>query len=58
VQREAVVQHAATLAASLAARSDRWNDFRSALHGDPTDDPKSLVLAAIALGWSQKWRSS
>ena len=57
VQREAVVQHAATLAASLAARSDRWNDFRSSLHGAPTDDPKSLVLAAIALGWSQKWRS-
>jgi adenosylcobinamide amidohydrolase len=58
VQREAVVQHAATLAASLAARSDRWSDFRSALHRDATDDPKSLVLAAIALGWSQKWRSN
>jgi len=58
VQREAVVQHAATLAAGLAARSDRWSDFRSALHREGTDDPKSLVLAAIALGWSQKWRSS
>ena len=58
VQREAIVQQAATLAASLAARSDRWSEFRSALHRDPTDDPKSLVLAAVALGWSQKWRSS
>jgi adenosylcobinamide hydrolase len=58
VQQEAVVQHAATLAASLAARSDRWSDFRSALHRDPADNPKSLVLAAIALGWSQKWRSN
>ena len=57
VQREAIVQQAATLAASLAARSDRWNDFRSALHRATTDDPKSLVLAAVALGWSQKWRS-
>jgi adenosylcobinamide amidohydrolase len=57
VQREAVVQQAATLAASLAARSDRWSDFRSILHRAPAD-PKSLVLAAVALGWSQKWRSS
>ena len=58
VQREAAVQQAATLAASLAARSDRWSDFRSTLHRVPADDPKSLVLAAIALGWSQKWRSN
>jgi adenosylcobinamide amidohydrolase len=58
VQREAIVQHAATLASSLAARSDRWSEFRSALHRDPAGDPKSLVLAAIALGWSHKWRSS
>jgi adenosylcobinamide hydrolase len=58
VQREAVVQHAATLAASLAARSDRWSEFRSALHRDPTDSPKTLVLAAVALGWSHKWRSN
>jgi adenosylcobinamide amidohydrolase len=57
VQREAIVQQAATLAASLAARSDRWSEFRSALHRHATDDPRSLVLAAIALGWSHKWRS-
>ena len=24
----------------------------------PHDDPKRLVLAAIALGWSEKWRSA
>jgi adenosylcobinamide amidohydrolase len=58
VQREAIVQQLATLAASLAARSDRWNEFRSALQRRTTDDPRSLVLAAVALGWSQKWRSS
>jgi adenosylcobinamide hydrolase len=58
VQREAVIQHASTLAASLAARPDRWSEFRSALHGTPAEDPTSLVLKAIALGWSEKWRSS
>ncbi|MEO8256273.1 MAG: adenosylcobinamide amidohydrolase [Acidobacteriota bacterium] len=58
VQREAVVQQAATLAASLAARPDRWSAFRSCLHHSATADPKSLVLAAIALGWSEKWRSN
>jgi adenosylcobinamide amidohydrolase len=58
VQREAIVQHAATLAVSLAAQPDRWAEFRSTLHGAPTDEPKSLILAAIALGWSHKWRST
>ena len=57
VARDATVQQAATLAASLAARPDRWPEFRTRLHAEAPDDPKRLVLAAIALGWSEKWRS-
>jgi adenosylcobinamide amidohydrolase len=53
--RDAIVQQAAVLAASLAAKPDQWPDYRSrlqALHGDP----HGQVIAAIALGWSEKWR--
>ncbi len=56
VQRAASVQHAATIAASLAGRADRWPEFHARLLAD-ADEPKRLVLAAIALGWSEKWRS-
>jgi adenosylcobinamide amidohydrolase len=65
VARDAIVQQAATLAASLAGRLDRWPEFRSALHastprsfgpGDP-GEAKGIVLAAIAFGWREKWRS-
>ena len=56
VRRAASVQHAATIAVSLAGRNDRWPEFHARLHVD-ADDPKRLVLAAIALGWSEKWRS-
>jgi len=56
VQRAASVQHAATIAASLAGRNDRWPEFHARLYAD-ADEPKRLVLAAIALGWSEKWRS-
>jgi hypothetical protein len=69
VARDAIVQQAATLAASLAGSPDRWPEFRSALHastlkrrpgpfgpGD-ADGAKDVVLAAIALGWREKWRS-
>lgn len=61
---EAMVQQAANLAASLAARPDRWPIFRARLHAaeSTADRPaaartKSLVVAAIALGWSEKWRA-
>ena len=77
VARDAIIQQAATLAASLAGRPDRWPEFRSALHastlhrgpgpsgpGGPgpfglgdLGEAKNIVLAAIALGWRQKWRS-
>ena len=54
--REAMVQQAATLAVSLAAQPDRWVEFRAKLHARPSLEPKALVLAAVALGWSEKWR--
>jgi adenosylcobinamide amidohydrolase len=58
VRPDAIVQQAATLAASLAAKPDRWGEFRSTLHAAGHSEPKPLVLAAIALGWSEKWRAS
>jgi adenosylcobinamide amidohydrolase len=52
---EAVRQQAATIAASLSAKPHLWDKFRAQLDGnDP--DPVQLVLRAIALGWSAKWR--
>ncbi|MEP7309061.1 MAG: adenosylcobinamide amidohydrolase [Acidobacteriota bacterium] len=57
VAPDAVVQQAATLAASLAARPDAWPEFRAQLHRCATKQPKSLVLAAIAIGWTAKWRA-
>ncbi len=55
VVRDAVIQHAATLAVGLAAKPDRWSDFRRRLHASGVHEPKPLVLHAIALGWSEKW---
>lgn len=55
---EAIVQQAATLAASLAAKPHRWAEFRARLHGGGQFEPKPLVLAAIGMGWQEKWRSS
>lgn len=57
VRRDAVVQQAATLACSLAAQPHRWAEFRGILQGEATDEPKRFVLAAVALGWLEKWRS-
>jgi hypothetical protein len=57
VQSEAIIQQAALLAVSLAAQPQRWLEFRAALHAVASTDPKTILLAAIALGWSHKWRS-
>ena len=51
--REALRQQAATMAASLAAKPYLWDVFRGQLS---ESDPVRLVLQAIALGWSAKWR--
>src|SRR5262249_28173532 len=53
--RDALVQQAAMLAANLAAKPDQWPRFRARLHATQ-GPPAELVIAAIALGWSEKWR--
>jgi adenosylcobinamide hydrolase len=57
VAADAMVQQAAALAASLAARVDRWAEFRSTLRPSANDGVKALVIKALALGWSEKWRT-
>jgi adenosylcobinamide amidohydrolase len=57
VQWEASVQQAAVLAANAAGRPDSWAAYRSQLHQARRDDSKALVLAALALGWADKWPS-
>jgi adenosylcobinamide amidohydrolase len=53
---DAVVGQAASLAAALAAQPARWPEFRAELHAVGASDPRVLVLAAVALGWREKWR--
>ncbi len=55
--KDAIVQQAASLAASLAAKPDRWPTFRAALHTAPVSEPVELIVHAIALGWSEKWKA-
>ncbi|HWF85920.1 MAG TPA: adenosylcobinamide amidohydrolase [Vicinamibacterales bacterium] len=57
VAADAMVQQAAALAANLAAQVHRWAEFRSTLHPHANGDVKTLVLRALALGWSEKWRT-
>jgi adenosylcobinamide amidohydrolase len=57
VERDAAIQLAATLAVNVAARSDRWSEFRERLHQEAGRDTKALILSALAIGWSDKWRS-
>jgi adenosylcobinamide amidohydrolase len=56
VAKDAIVQQAASLAASLAAKPGRWPQFRSALHDIAVNEPVDLIIHAIALGWSEKWK--
>jgi hypothetical protein len=58
VAEDALTQQAAALAANLAAQVHRWAEFRSTLRPHATGDVKALVLRAVALGWSEKWRAS
>jgi len=57
VAADATVQQAAALAANLAAQVHRWAEFRSTLRPYASGDVKTLVLRALALGWSEKWRT-
>jgi len=54
--KDAIVHQASSLAASLAAKPDRWPQFRAALHAVPITEPVELIVHAIALGWSEKWK--
>ncbi len=54
--KEALRQQAATVAANLAARRDCWAEFYSNLAEVDVENPKLVILKAIALGWSAKWR--
>jgi adenosylcobinamide amidohydrolase len=56
VAADALVQQAAALAANLAAQVHRWPEFRLQLR-PYASDVKTLVLRALALGWSEKWRT-
>jgi hypothetical protein len=53
--RQSLRQQAACLAASLAGQLDRWPEFHASLNEVDVENPKQLILAAIALGWSKKW---
>jgi len=55
---DAVAQHAAVLAANLAAQVNRWSEFRSMLRPHANGTVKDLVLRSLALGWAEKWRNS
>jgi hypothetical protein len=51
---EALRQQAAVMASSLSAQTHCWDEFRTQLKDE---DPVRLVLHAIAIGWTTKWRS-
>lgn len=52
---DAMAQHAAAIAANLAAQVHRWSEFRAILRPHAAGDVKPLVLRAVALGWTEKW---
>ena len=55
---DAMTQHAASIAANLAAQVHRWSEFHTRLRPHATGDVKPLVLRALALGWTEKWKPS
>jgi adenosylcobinamide amidohydrolase len=57
VAADAMAQQAAALAANLAAQIHRWAEFRSILRPHANGAVKTLVIHALALGWSEKWRT-
>jgi hypothetical protein len=57
VAADAMVQQAAGLAANLSAQLERWPEYRLHLRAHANGDVNTLVLHAIALGWTEKWRT-
>ena len=54
--RDIFRQQAATLATSVAAKPDAWPEYFVRLSDSDPECPAPTILAAIALGWSEKWR--
>jgi hypothetical protein len=54
--RDIFRQQVATLATSLGAKPDAWPEFYAQLGDADPEQPARGVYAAIALGWSAKWR--
>ena len=54
--REILRQQAATIAASLSARTESWHSFWQQLDVN-MDRPLDAVYDALALGWTAKWQS-
>jgi adenosylcobinamide amidohydrolase len=54
--REALRQQAALLAANLSTLPERWPDLLARLTDADPERPAPLVLQAIALGCSSKWK--
>ena len=52
--RAALRHQAASISVSLSAKTHLWESFRERLNDD---DPVRLILHALALGWTAKWRS-
>ncbi len=44
------------MATSLSAKPQQWPDFFTRLTQADPEHPTATILAAIALGWSEKWR--
>jgi adenosylcobinamide amidohydrolase len=54
--RDIFRQQLATMASSLAAKPDAWPEFYGRLADADPEQAARGVYAAIALGWSEKWR--
>jgi adenosylcobinamide hydrolase len=54
--RDVFRQQAAILATNLAAKPEGWPEFYTRLCDTDPEQPSEAVYAAIALGWSAKWR--
>jgi hypothetical protein len=55
--QDALAQKAAILAANLATKPNNWRKYYAELQTSQ-GDVNELVITAIALGWSDKWRAS
>ena len=55
--QDALAQQAAILAANLAAKPDNWRKYYTEVQASE-GDINELVITAIALGWSDKWRAN